>query len=316
MEQSTFDIATLRKMQSLSQAVCRLDPRHLNAEATPGELAWSWAKDYDTLSYSWHPCLWEEDDQVLAWAWLKSPFNVKRSDGKMRTSNQARLVWQSWPNRPDLVAKVFDWFVENARHSEMATILLASDEQARALAESRGFALDAEYAADDGYWTQLNMRTLSDFPVPQLPDRYRFVTAQQVTPDEAVKVHQAAWGSSIFTTASLARMEKTWPYRKDLHVFVQADSGKLAASAVVWFDETSKAAEFEPVGTHPDHRREGLGRALQLFGMQKAKEAGAGLMLVACLGGAAHPAARRMYRDVGFREISRDYPMIKQAVRS
>ncbi|MGA5560099.1 GNAT family N-acetyltransferase [Streptomyces platensis] len=43
----------------------------------------------------------------------------------------------------------------------------------------------------------------------------------------------------------------------------------------MWLDEANRTAEFEPVGTHPDYRRLGLGRALLLHGMHLARDAGA-----------------------------------------
>ena len=137
MEPEAFDVGTLWKMQSLSQTVCCFDPRLLNAEATPGELAWGWAKDHDTLAHSWCTQLWEENGQVSAWAWLKAPFRVTRPDGKLRTSEQARLVWQTMPNRPDLVARLFDWFVSAADRSEMATVLMRSDKQSQGIAAAQ-----------------------------------------------------------------------------------------------------------------------------------------------------------------------------------
>jgi hypothetical protein len=37
-------------------------------------------------------------------------------------------------------------------------------------------------------------------------------------------------------------------------------------------------------------------------------------MLVACLGAPAHPAARALYYDVGFRPFTRDLPHVKSGV--
>jgi len=96
-------------------------------------------------------------------------------------------------------------------------------------------------------------------------------------------------------------------------VLIQAPDGTLAATAIVWLDDATRTAEFEPVGTHRDFRRRRLGTALQLHGMQLARAAGANRMLVACLGAPAHPAARNMYYGVGFRELTRDLPQIKVA---
>jgi hypothetical protein len=46
-------------------------------------------------------------------------------------------------------------------------------------------------------------------------------------------------------------------------------------------------------------------------GMHRARAAGATHMTVACLGAPAHPRARGLYYSVGFRELSRDAPLIK-----
>jgi ribosomal protein S18 acetylase RimI-like enzyme len=89
----------------------------------------------------------------------------------------------------------------------------------------------------------------------------------------------------------------------------------MTASAILWLDEVNKTVEFEPVGTHPEHRRRGLGRALMLHGMHRARAAGARHATVACLGAPGHPRARGLYFGVGFRELSRDTPMIKTAGR-
>jgi GNAT superfamily N-acetyltransferase len=75
--------------------------------------------------------------------------------------------------------------------------------------------------------------------------------------------------------------------------------------------QSNKTAEFEPVGTHPGYRRLGLGRAMLLHGMHLARAAGATHMTVACLGAPGHPGARGLYYSVGFRELSRDAPLIK-----
>jgi len=85
----------------------------------------------------------------------------------------------------------------------------------------------------------------------------------------------------------------------------------LVDGVIMWLDEANKSAEFEPVGTHPDYRRRRLARAMLLRGMHRARAAGATHMTVACLGAPGHPQARELYYSVGFRECSRDAPLIK-----
>ena len=106
-------------------------------------------------------------------------------------------------------------------------------------------------------------------------------------------------------------VRQTAAYRGDLHILVEAPDGTMASSTIMWLDEANRTAEFEPVGTHPDYRRLGLGRAMLLHGMHLARAAGATHMTVACLGAPGHPKARGLYYSVGFRELSRDAPLIK-----
>jgi hypothetical protein len=47
--------------------------------------------------------------------------------------------------------------------------------------------------------------------------------------------------------------------------------------------------------------------------MHRARAAGATHMTVACLGAPGHARARALYYGVGFRELTRDAPLIKAA---
>ncbi|MBO0824127.1 MAG: GNAT family N-acetyltransferase, partial [Actinobacteria bacterium] len=144
-----------------------------------------------------------------------------------------------------------------------------------------------------------------------LPDGFRFRTADEAGPQAAVQAHVDAWAPSTYTAEGYEGVRQTPAYRGDLHVLVEAPDGTMAASTIMWLDEANKTAEFEPVGTHPDYRRRGLGRAMLLHGMQLARSAGANHMTVACLGAPGHPAARGLYYSVGFRKFSQDVPLIK-----
>ena len=90
----------LRMMQRLAQQVTALRPELLNAEATIGELAWVWAKDFDALSQVWRHRMWVVDGDLAAWGWVYLPYRVRRSDGKFREVTTANLIWQVHPDRP------------------------------------------------------------------------------------------------------------------------------------------------------------------------------------------------------------------------
>ncbi|WP_026871707.1 GNAT family N-acetyltransferase [Inquilinus limosus] len=303
----------LRLMQGLAQQVTALRPDLLNADATVGELAWVWAKDFDALSQFWRHRLWFVDGRLAAWGWVHLPYRVPRGDGTFREVEAANLLWQVHPDRPGLLAGILDWYDDVAGGVDRLLTVQSADDQAQATVAAHGYVFDAEAGSDDGSWVQFNMRELTDVPDPVLPEGFRFLTAGDVSVADAVQAHRDAWHPSSFTEAAFARVRRTWPYRTDLHVLIEAPDGTLAATAIIWLDESSRTAEFEPVGTHRDFRRRGLGTALQLHGMHLARAAGANRMLVACLGAPAHPAARNLYTGVGFRALTRDLPQIKAA---
>jgi ribosomal protein S18 acetylase RimI-like enzyme len=176
---------------------------------------------------------------------------------------------------------------------------------------AHGYETDPSSLGHDGDWTQLNERDLTDVEQPVLPDGFRFCTADEAGPEAAVRAHVDAWSRSAYTAESYEGVRQTATYRGDLHVLVEAPDGTMASSTIMWFDEANKTVEFEPVGTHSDYRRLGLGRAMLLHGMHLARAAGATHATVVCAGAPAHPEARGLYYGVGFRELSRDVPLIK-----
>jgi GNAT superfamily N-acetyltransferase len=224
------------------------------------------------------------------------------------------------PDHRELLDDVIDWYEGVTAGLERLVVLQAADDFALERWAAHGYETDQAETGDTGSWTQLNERDLTDLtdleqpeqPVP--PDGFRFRNADEVGPEACVRAHLDAWHPSTYTAQAYEGVRRTPAYRGDLHVLLEAPDGTMAASAIMWLDEANKTAEFEPVGTHPDYRRRGLGRTLLLHGMQLAREAGANQMTVACLGAPGHPRARELYYSVGFRKFSWDVPFIKPAV--
>jgi GNAT superfamily N-acetyltransferase len=303
----------LRQMQELAQRVTALRPELLNGDATVGELAWVWSKDFDALAPYWRHRAWLEGGRLVAWGWACLPYRMARDDGTERVSETASLTWQTHPDRPELLGEILDWCDGVAGGVDRFLVVQSADTAAQAIAPRHGYVFDEREGGDDGSWHQFNARELTDLPDPALPTGFRFLTAADIPAADAARAHRDAWQSPNLTDAAFERVQRTWPYRADLQVLVAAPDSQLAATAIIWLDEATQTAEFEPVGTHPAFRRRGLGAALQLHGMRLARAAGARRMFVACVGAPAHPAARNLYYGVGFREISRDLPLIKRA---
>jgi GNAT superfamily N-acetyltransferase len=241
------------------------------------------------------------------------PHQSRRSDGSVREVTGAYLGYQVHPGQAELVDDVIDWFDGVAAGLERTVLPRLADGFALRRWAAHGYETDPASLGDTGSWTELTERDLTDLAQAVLPDGFRFRNADEAGPQAAVRAHVDAWAPSTYTAEGYAGVRRTATYRGDLHVLVQAPDGTMAASTIMWLDEANKTAEFEPVGTHPDYRRLGLGKAMLLHGMHLAREAGARHMTVGCLGAPGHPRARGLYYGVGFRPFTRDAPLIKPA---
>jgi GNAT superfamily N-acetyltransferase len=303
----------VRLMQGLAQRVTAIRPDLVNSDASFGELAWIWGKGHAAEGQAW-PCrLWFSGGELVAWGWANMPRQIPRSDGSVRNVTYAYLALQVHPDRAELVDEVIDWYDDVAADLERTVLAGEADTFALGRWHAHGYGTDPASLGDAGSWTQLNERDLTDVELPTLPAGFRFRNADEAGPEAAVRAHLDAWAPSTYTAEGYEGVRSTASYRGDLHVLVEAPDGTMAASAIMWLDEVNRTAEFEPVGTHPDFRRRGLGRALLLHGMHLARDAGATHVTVACLGAPGHPGARGLYDSVGFRPFTRDVPLIKPA---
>jgi GNAT superfamily N-acetyltransferase len=301
----------VRLMQGLAQRVTAMRPDLVNSDASFGELAWNWGKGHASEGAGWPRRLWFSGGELVAWGWAQLPHRVRRSDGSVKTVTGAYLAYQVDPDHAGLVDEVIDWYDATAADLERTVLPSAADEFALKRWAAHGYETDPASLGDFGSWTQLNERDLTDVEEPVLPKGFRFRTAEEAGPRAAVQAHLDAWAPSTYTAEGYEGVRQTSAYRGDLHVLVEAPSGAMAASTIMWLDEANRTAEFEPVGTHPGFRRLGLGRAMLVHGMRLARAAGARQVTVACLGAPGYPEARGLYYSVGFRELSRDAPLLK-----
>ena len=302
--------ADVRLMQGLAQRVAATRLDLVNADATYGELAWNWGKGHAAHGATWPRRLWFAGGDLVAWGWAQLPHRIRRSDGSVQAVTGARLVYQVDPGHAALVDEVIDWYDDIAAGLERAVVPASADRFALARWAAHGYGTDPGALGDTGSWTQLNQRDLTDLEQPALPEGFRFRTADEAGPEAAVQAHQEAWAPSTYTAEGYQGVRQAVPYRGDLHFLVEAPDSTMAASTIMWLDEGNRTVEFEPVGTHPAYRRRGLAHAMMLHAMHRARAAGAVHALVACLGAPGFPVARALYHGLGFREISRDAPLL------
>ena len=89
-----------------------------------------------------------------------------------------------------------------------------------------------------------------------------------------------------------ARMRTSHEY-----LLAEAAGGGWAAWCGVWSSPEIGTGHFEPVGTHPDHRRRGLASAVMVMGMRRMRERG---LRTAFVGTGYRSDANRLYESLGF----------------
>jgi ribosomal protein S18 acetylase RimI-like enzyme len=87
-------------------------------------------------------------------------------------------------------------------------------------------------------------------------------------------------------------------YREDLDIIAVDPEDSFTAFCTVRMDPLSKIAELEPVGTHPDYRKLGLGKAVICEGLKRLEKYKPSAMVI--IGAAPSEGARRLYESVGF----------------
>jgi ribosomal protein S18 acetylase RimI-like enzyme len=142
-----------------------------------------------------------------------------------------------------------------------------------------------------------------DLPEPEVAPEYAVRTMGGPAEIPArVEVHRSAFAPSKLTVEKYDILVGLPGYRYDLDCVAVAPDGAFAAFTMCWLDPEAEVGYFEPVGTHQDHRRLGLGKAVNAFGLRRLREEGAREALV--YGEASNAASQALYRSVGFREIA------------
>lgn len=173
---------------------------------------------------------------------------------------------------------------------ELTLQIYDGDAPLQALLRERGYA-PSEYEGCDSEYAIL------EAPQPQLPPGYTITSMAEKNDIEGRRevlgrgfdhTDPAEWASA----STYRELQKAPDYRKDLDLYVVAPNGQYASFCVAWYDDLNKMGVFEPVGTHPDYRRMGLGTAVVLEGIRRLAVLGAEMALV----GSAMP----FYMAVGF----------------
>ena len=184
--------------------------------------------------------------------------------------------------------------IEASKELKMSLVVDGDDEERIALVEELDFQKGESYG-------DKQVRP-PDAPVPEysLPEGYMIRNA--VVEEDHVEYREVQ--KAVFrhindmSKNQLLHYSRASFYKEDLDIVAVDSVGNFAAFCTVRMDPLSRIAELEPVGTHPDHRKLGLGRAVICEALRRLEKYKPSAMVI--IGAAPSEGARRLYESVGF----------------
>jgi mycothiol synthase len=143
-----------------------------------------------------------------------------------------------------------------------------------------------------------------DLPIPaiELPKGYeiRSVKGRSDYAQLASVIRLVFGHGEWFTAEVYEGITRCSFYKQDLDLVAIASDGTFASFCTFRMDPASRITNLEPIGTHPNHRKLGLAKALVFEGLRRAMIYNPALFYI---GGAANtPGANRLYDSVGYTE--------------
>lgn len=171
-----------------------------------------------------------------------------------------------------------------------------------------------DFLAAHGYsrskhWFTFTRHQLDFFPDAALPDGFHFHDAAAVDVEALADVHNHSF-TNKWNADSYGEVFRS-PHL-EYEIVVVAPDGRFAAFTNVWIDDLNRSLLFEPVGTHSDFRRRGLGKALMTYVLKRMKAEHNLVCAYVCHEPPdKNPASGALYAAVGFQELHKIYEYVK-----
>jgi len=258
-----------------------------------GDLSWwMFYSDYDDAHWRKHINLWEQDGNPCGWS-LVDPdwcsFDVYLLP-EITGSKEAEYIL-------DWTIHKLTEIVHDRKGEVIRTMWVSEHDQDQInLLSKRGFVMD------DNFMWYMERPLSASIPEVSLPNHYRIRPIQGE--EEIFRRSTAAYNAF----GSTRHFEEYWPryqrfmrspvYNPTFDLVTESPEGKFASFCIVWPDPVNHIGLFEPVGTHPQFQRKGLGRAVVTEGLRSLKGCGMNRAMVC----AEHDnaAALQLYQAVGF----------------
>jgi GNAT superfamily N-acetyltransferase len=185
----------------------------------------------------------------------------------------------------------------------LGTTVFEYDAPRQRLLQKRGYHKTAN-------WGVIWRMRLGQNPLPEvrLADGYTLRTTRPGDEGEYQRMADminAGFNRTAHTAEQYKLMVEKMPcFRHDLNLVAETADGSFAAHAGMTFEADNRYGVFEPVCTHPQHRRKGLASRLMAEGLQRLKALGA---LDVYVGTGDMVPANELYASMGFTEVYRCY---------
>jgi ribosomal protein S18 acetylase RimI-like enzyme len=265
------------------------------ADSHPGDLEW-WYASVAPDALEAHLRVWERGGSVVGWCWI----------------TKGGVHWEIRGGEPSADQLILETILHETIDETDGTLeaWAAEDDAATVATLGRlGFRQRERCGSQFQYAMERGLGPAMDLPAGY---RIRGVDGPNELPAR-VEAHRAAFAPSRMTIEKYARLTTLPHYRFEDDLIVEAPDGSIAAFAMAWWDPVARVGEYEPVGTHPAHRRRGLGRALLGHGLRRYRDLGAGLVQVYSKGDNA--ASEGLYQAVGFERRRHRHLFERQADR-
>lgn len=253
----------------------------------------------------------------LNWAAFMHAEKQPQRDTRLWWDGTALAAWATWnpwgltfalshAQRENLalLRRLLDWGRDHANTlgrdaakpvAFVATCFASHEPHRRLLA-------DLGYTASEEGSLIVNARSLAaPLPDPVLPPG---VVVRPPEGDEELdrraRLHVDVWSASRLTPEGYRITRNAPGFDAALDLVAVLPDGRFAAYCICWPERASGSCEFEPVGCHPDHRRQGLAAAVMQVAMQRARAMGLHTALVYC-----HDETLPFYRAMGFAPTDR-----------
>ena len=259
--------------------------------------------------------LWFDDSGLAAYAWFESNSAITfdlRHDINLDHPLSIEIVEWCTERRfeencqiPWLVdlKSMADWemaLVENkpglsGSSRYLQFMALDSDHQRIQFLESLG------YEPTEHFEFHLSRSLDTEIPDEDLPAGMQLRHVEFIDIDERVSTHRDAWFKSGFSREQYLEVRSS--------EVVEDQNGRFASYCIGWADRELKLGSFEPVGTRPAYRKNGLARQVNYEGLRRMQLMG---MHNASIGTAGfNERALALYLSCGFNLVDKARTFIK-----